>query len=140
MALTVIKANEIKEFIPECQQDEPIPTIFGLKPVTGMESSQFVAGFMNAKETVGRGRNQREIYDAEKLEKNSIKQFCSLVKYVKNFYMPVDGDVDNLKLMDMIDKPEDINYIARNISPEIRTEVTDASFTIFSVSAGEKKT
>lgn len=140
MALSVIKVNEIREFIPECQQGEEVPTIFGLKPVTGMDSSKFVASFMNAKETTGRGRNQREIYDPEKLEKNSIQQFCSQVKYVKNFYMPVDGNGENPKLMDLIDRPEDINYIARNISPEIRSEVIDASFTMFSLSAGEKKT
>ena len=140
MALRSVNPDEIREFIPTACEEDSNPTIFGVSPTTGAESSQWDADAINSRGFKGKGRNQRDHWDGNKLEALTVRQFCSKVRYVKSYYMPDPKKEGEYFLQKEIKTPEEIRYVAESLAPEVRDEVLDFSREAWKLTDGEKKT
>lgn len=137
MTLRNINPDEVKEYIPECEKGVKDPTIFGLKPITSAQSSDYTAGIFNAQYTIGLGRNQKTFYSGEKLEENNVKHFCNIVKYIKNFIF--DDGKEKQDVRKLIEDKNDIRRVAHELDSSIRDEVLNAARDLFTLNEVEKK-
>jgi len=139
MGLKGVNPNATIEYILRCEKEnnDKNPTIFGIRPMTGADSSAEAADLFNTQKIIRQGRTQQIVrYDPVKWENMMINKFLRVVRWVKNYSIYDDKKKDYVTA-DY--EGENVRVVAETLKPEWREEIFEAAEGSLELSEGEKK-
>ncbi len=139
MAMSGIAKSKVYYYVPIDDRQTPVAeqTVFHLKPKKFGDGNITARRYMASEKATTR-KGYRDI-DDKRLTQADLGEFIDTVVQVDNWIFSIDFGGNGERITDMINTPNDLEKVCRDMSNELLNEILEASNDISKLEEGQKK-